>query len=359
MKLQAYILRQMLTALLFGVVSIVVLAVPGVAVNAVHKLPAADASLLAAYLPTVLQTLAPYVLPLCFLLAVVGTYGRLAADREWTAIQMAGFHPLGRLLPGLALATVLSGTTWWLFAEQVPGLKADQNALIARGLERTLSNLPPGRTTVEFHGFFLRGAWRDPRNPDIWHDVYMRRAEEAPQDRIDLFAERAHIRTERGALKVDLEGVRAHAPGAGVRSEQGAVGYSIPLAELIDPRGPATSTRPRYKTVSELREQLDVEPDPERRRILVYEVHKRASLSVVYFLFLLLGAPTGLILRRGNQLAALAVSSAYGIGYYALSMNLGAELASHTDLPVLVVAWGPTAAGVLASLPLLRAGLRR
>ena len=104
MKLQAYILRQMLTALLFGVVSIVVLAVPGVAVNAVHKLPAADASLLAAYLPTVLQTLAPYVLPLCFLLAVVGTYGRLAADREWTAIQMAGFHPLGRLLPGVALA---------------------------------------------------------------------------------------------------------------------------------------------------------------------------------------------------------------------------------------------------------------
>jgi len=359
LKLQAYILRQMLTALLFGVVSIVVLAVPGVAVNAVHKLPAADAGLLAAYLPTVLQTLAPYVLPLCFLLAVVGTYGRLAADREWTAIQMAGFHPIGRLLPGVALATVLSGTTWWLFSEQVPRLKADQNSLIARGLERTLSRLPPGRTTVEFHGFFLRGAWRDPRDPDIWHDVYMRRAEEEPSDRIDLFADRAHIRTEGGALRVDLDGVRAVAPGAGVRSEQGSVQYAIPLQELVAPRRSSGVPRPRYQTVEELRRRIEEESDPVRRRRLEYEVHKRASLSVVYFLFLLLGAPTGLILRRGNQLAALAISSGYGIGYYALSMNLGAELAGHTDLPVLLVAWGPTALGALASLPLLRAGLRR
>jgi lipopolysaccharide export LptBFGC system permease protein LptF len=90
-----------------------------------------------------------------------------------------------------------------------------------------------------------------------------------------------------------------------------------------------------------------------------FEIHKRGSRSVVYFLFLLLGAPTGLILRRGNQLAALAVASGYGIGYYALSMSLGSELAGHTSLPVVLVAWGPTCLGVMASLPLLYRGLRR
>ncbi len=359
MKLQLYILRQLVQALAFGVVAIVVLAVPGVAVNAVHKLPAADAGLLMAYLPTVLQTLAPYVLPLCFLLAVVATYGRLAADREWTAIQMAGFHPVKLLVPGFVLALVLSGVTWWLFAERVPHTKANQRVLIARGLERTLSNLPPGRTTVEFHGFFLRGAWRDPRDPNFWHEVYLRRANESSEERIDVFADRAHIRTEQGALVVDLEGVRALAPGAGLRTEQAHVRYSIPLEELMDPPRIGDRPRPRYRTVSQIRKDMLVEGDAQKRREMNFEIHKRGSRSLVYFLFLLLGAPTGLILRRGNQLAALAVASGYGIGYYALSMSLGSELAGHTSLPVLLVAWGPTCLGVMASLPLLYRGLRR
>lgn len=359
MKLQLYILRQLVQALAFGVVAIVVLAVPGVAVNAVHKLPAADAGLLMSYLPTVLQSLAPYVLPLCFLLSVVATYGRLAADREWTAIQMAGFHPLRLLIPGFVLALVLSGVTWWLFAERVPQTKANQRALIARGLERTLSNLPPGRTTVEFHGFFLRGAWRDPRDPNYWHEVYLRRADEGGQERIDVFAERAHIRTQQGALVVDLEGVRALAPGAGLRTEQAHVRYSIPLEDLMASPKAEGRLRPRYRAVSDILEDLREETDPRKRREMRFEIHKRGSRSVVYLLFLLLGAPTGLILRRGNQLAALAVASAFGIGYYALSMNLGSQLAGHTNLPLVLVAWGPTSLGLLLSLPLLYRGLRR
>jgi lipopolysaccharide export LptBFGC system permease protein LptF len=90
-----------------------------------------------------------------------------------------------------------------------------------------------------------------------------------------------------------------------------------------------------------------------------FEIQKRGSRSVVYLLFLLLGAPTGLILRRGNQLAALAVASGFGIGYYAISMNLGSKLAMNTELPVMLVAWGPTGIGLLASIPLLYRGLRR
>lgn len=359
MKLQLYILRQLMQALAFGAVAIIVLAVPGVAVNAVHKLPAADGGLLMAYLPTVLQSLAPYVLPLCFLLAVVATYGRLAADREWTAIQMAGFHPLKLLLPGFILALVLSGVTWWLFAERVPQTKANQRVLIAQSLERTLSNLPPGRTTVEFHGFFLRGAWRDPRDPNYWHEVYLRRADESSQERIDVFAERAHIRTQQGALVVDLEGVRALAPGAGLRTEQAHVRYSIPLEDLMAPPKVGGRPRARYRTVSQIYEDLLVEEDPTKRRRMNFEVQKRGSRSVVYLLFLLLGAPTGLILRRGNQLAALAVASGFGIGYYAISMNLGSKLAMNTDLPVMLVAWGPTGIGLLVSIPLLYRGLSR
>ena len=112
-KIFLYLLRQIVTSLLFGVGAVLVLAVPGIAVSTVHKIPNPDIGLLAGYLPVVFQTLAPYLLPLCFLLAVVATYGRLASDREWTAIQMAGFHPARILMPGLLVAVGLTGLTWW------------------------------------------------------------------------------------------------------------------------------------------------------------------------------------------------------------------------------------------------------
>ena len=99
MKLQLYVLRQLLVSLAFSVGGILFVALPGLAVSTVHRLPGADAVILLRYVPLALQTLAPYVLPICFLLAVVATYGRLAADREWTAIQMAGVRPLGLLMP--------------------------------------------------------------------------------------------------------------------------------------------------------------------------------------------------------------------------------------------------------------------
>ena len=44
--------------------------------------------------------LAPYLLPMAFLLGVVSTYGRLAAERELVAIRMAGIHPAAPGPPG-------------------------------------------------------------------------------------------------------------------------------------------------------------------------------------------------------------------------------------------------------------------
>ena len=50
------------------------------------------------FMPLLLSEFVPYVLPVCFLLAVVSTYGRLEADGEWTAIQMSGMQHSPNLL---------------------------------------------------------------------------------------------------------------------------------------------------------------------------------------------------------------------------------------------------------------------
>jgi lipopolysaccharide export system permease protein len=365
-KISLYLLRQIVLSLMFGVGAVLVLAVPGIAVSTVHKIPNPDIGLLASYLPIVFQTLAPYLLPLCFILAIVATYGRLASDREWTAIQMAGFHPARILVPGLLVALGLSGVTWWLLGTQVPRLKGEQREMLVEAAERALSSLDPGRTTISYDELFVSAKWRDPSDPDWWYEVFIRLPDEAdptssgdegPAD-IDTFADRAHIRTEDGVIKIDLYGVYSILPNFPVAKTAHLI-MEIPLDAVIGPRK-KHSARGRYMTNAQIRERLGqgnfVVGEENNLR---YEIHKRSSLSVVYLLFLVIGVPTGLILRRGTQLGALAVASGFGILYYVLSMNIGRELANAEVLPSWAAAWSTTIIGAAVAIPLLRKGLRR
>jgi len=82
-------------------------------------------------------------------------------------------------------------------------------------------------------------------------------------------------------------------------------------------------------------------------------------MSTVFLLFLGLGAPTGLMLRRGTQLGALSVAVGYGLVYYILSMRVGKGLARSADVPAWLAAWITPALFLLASVILLRKALRR
>jgi lipopolysaccharide export system permease protein len=82
-------------------------------------------------------------------------------------------------------------------------------------------------------------------------------------------------------------------------------------------------------------------------------VHRRYALSATCLLFLILGAPTGLILRRGTQLGALAAGVGYALLYYLLSMRFGKTLGESGTIPEWVAAWSTTVLGALAGLFLL------
>ena len=82
-------------------------------------------------------------------------------------------------------------------------------------------------------------------------------------------------------------------------------------------------------------------------------------MSASMLLFFLLGAPTGLILRRGTRLGALAIAVGYALAYYLLSMRLGKQLAFSETLPPAMAAWLTTAIGTLLGVFLMRKATRR
>jgi len=90
-----------------------------------------------------------------------------------------------------------------------------------------------------------------------------------------------------------------------------------------------------------------------------FEFHMRNTVAASCLMFLLLGVATGLTLRSGAQLGALATGVGYALAYYLLSMRLGKGLALSGAVPQWFAAWAVTLVGTVAGLALSWKALRR
>jgi lipopolysaccharide export LptBFGC system permease protein LptF len=351
--LQLYILRQIVVAFVFAVGGMLFIALPGIAVAAVHRLAGVDTAAVLLFVPLLVLGLVPYILPLGFLLATVVTYGRLAADNEWTAIRMAGIHPLRMCLAPLGVAVACSAGTLWLISAKLPEVRRNEKQYQVDALQRTVLGLSPGRTELHLGRFYLHSGYREGnefRNVVIHIPL--------PEGARTLYAESVSIEVEpeAEALLVRMRNARiVHGPvDATIESPL----VRLDLARLV--KRPEHGYRGlRYRTSAEIADLLAAGGEPGLEQEMRFEVHHRNALATTYLMFLLLGVPTGLLLRRGTQLAALAVAVGYALVYYVLSLRLGKELAAFGVLPPELAAWSVNALGALAGLWLLWRAMRQ
>jgi len=353
MRLQLYVLRELLVAICFTLGAMLVLALPAVAVSAIHKLQGVEMQAVLLYLPLLLSGLLPYVLPLAFLLAVVTTYGRLAQDNEWTAIRMTGRHPAWILVPGLVMGTLLAATTVWMLAEILPRVRLKQSTYMVAALSDAMRELNPGRTEIQIGEFFLTARRREGRS---FVDAQIYVPPMGGEEARNLRADRVDVRVEGTAVLLLFRNARAVVGGAEV--ENGDMTLRVDLEDLRQKREDSYD-RMRYLTSTRIREELSEGTDPKRGKELRYELHYRLSLGSVFFVFLLLGAATGLLQTRGNQLPALAAAAGYALAFYVLHMRLGKQLADKTFLPPELCAWTAIAIGAVAGVWLCWKALRR
>lgn len=358
MRLQLYVLRELLVDFAFAVGGMLVLALPAIAVAAVSKLAGVDTRAILYFVPLLVAGLVPYVLPLGYLLAVVVAYGRLSADNEWTAIRMARWNPAWMLLPPLALALAVSGFTLWLVAEKLPEVNRRQKEYQVRALRETATRLAPGRTELRLGKFYISAAWRDLETADFIDAlIYIPGRTGEPSKTI--VAQRVGFQFQGRAMIVRLLHPRIVHGSWDVRSEIAEI--RLDMDELQ--REPESSySSMRYRKSSEIRASLargEFASDPVRARAAVFEIHQRIAISVTSIMFLALGVPTGLLLRRGTQLSALSVAVGYALLYYVLSMRLSKELAMSSLLTPVLGAWTINLVGFAIGTWLLRRALRR
>jgi lipopolysaccharide export system permease protein len=356
LKLHTYVLRELLVGFGFAVGGMMILALPAIAVAAVSRLAGVDTQAILYFVPLLLAGLVPYIVPLGFLLAVVVTYGRLAADNEWTAAIMSGRNPVSLLLPGLVVAVGASLSTLWLVSELLPDIRRQQSEYQIAALRSTLTNLGPGRTELRLGKFYIAAGWRDGSDfVDALIYVPGRRGEVAKT----ILADRVSFQVEDRAMYVHLRNARI------VRGEMDVRGGD-PIVRLdldqLQPEGERTFSSMRYQKTTDLLAGLahgDFDGDPPRKRIVRYEIHQRCATSSTCLLFLLLGVPTGLLLRKGTQLSALATAVGYALLYYLLSMRLSKGLALGHLLSPAAGAWAITIVGAGFGVWLMWKALRR
>lgn len=356
MKLQLYVLRELLLDFAFAVGGMLVLSMPAITVAAVSKLAGVDTRAILYFMPLLMAGLIPYVLPLGFLLAVVVTYGRLAADNEWTAIRMSRWNPAWMLLPALLLALALSVFNFWLVAEKLPEINRRQKEYQYRALRETVTNLSPGRTELRLGKFYISAGWRD---RDDFLDALIHIPGGKGEPAKTLLAERVHFQFQDRSMLVRFKNARIVHGAWDTRSESPTI--RLDMDELQQEPG-STLNSMRYRKSSELARALEEDEfaaDAARARAVRFEIQQRIAISVTCLMFLALGVPTGLLLRRGTQLGALAVAVGYALLYYVLSMRLSRELAMNSFLSPLVGAWVIDFVGFAVGLLFLRKALRQ
>lgn len=352
MRLDRYLLSQLVATFAIAAAGMLFVALPGLAVGAVHKLPGVGTMVLLRYLPLATGVFVPYVVPVSFLLSVVSTYGRLAADREWLGIQMAGIHPLRMLLAPLVLGLFVGAGTYAMNAEILPGMKFEQKSFQVRAVRDSLRSLNPGRTELNFGDFYLAAGYRQ---GTIFHDVFMEIPPIDGQPPRTVLATTVEFRFTDDHMYVHVrDGVHVH---DSVRARATPT-FVVPFERLVDE--PGRSVGQRYLTSAQIRDRLaEADTDPKERGKLLYEWHWRVAGAATCLAFILLGVPTGILMRQGTRMAALAVAVGYAIAYWLLSLRLGKELHQAGILAPWLAAWGPVFVSALAGGVLCWRAFRR
>lgn len=376
-KLEWYVLRRLLLGLAFACGGMALVAVPCVLVHAVHKVAGIGMAAVLGYVPILLLELAPYLLPIGFLLAVVSTYGRMAADNEWTAISMAGVHPLRMLRPGIVLALGLSAGLYLVETRLSPSLNYHKRTYGKNSAMQLLKSLSPGRTELRFGEFYLSAAERDPLDRNLFRQVFLHLPASEDRPNQTIFAEEVQIGVEGSTLLVDLR-----VPRWADEQHDLRVGRLLVRMDLDRMFGTNEKERLhwRYQDSDELAARIErteallAQGGPaalaglshEQRvipaaslRDASYALHTRQSLALICPMFLLLGMPTGLFLRKGSQLASLAVAIGYALVYYIVSMRIGKLLSVNEVVPTWFAAFGTSLVGAALGLVLLARAARQ
>ncbi len=276
-------------------------------------------------------------MPLAMLVSTLITYGRLSADNEITAIRMGGIHPFHAISPALVLGLLVTCIALIMSAGIAPYAARRARAVTADDLTNFLDNLEEQRVTR----FWTRNVWMS------WHEVdedgWLKGFffKVLPLGKVPVVgeAERARVTRDPGMTRLTFELEDATIIQGDVENristDQTRLSYEV--EELFD----KANRSHRRPLISSFELRYEIHRDQALRRVLVgtranvsdlvkhnVEFWGRLALSSACFVFVLVGAPLGILFRKGSFVGAAFVALVLAFVVYYPLHEVGQGLAS-------------------------------
>jgi LPS export ABC transporter permease LptG/LPS export ABC transporter permease LptF len=294
-------------------------------------------------------------IPMSLLMALLVTFGRLSADREFVALQACGIS-LRRLLVPVGLVAVLCfGATAYVLLVSVP----DGNQRFREITFNIIASQAEGEVKPRtfFDGFPNIVLYvRDVPPTGGWSGVFMSNNRGGEGSSVYLAKNgRVVIDRERRSVQVLLEhGTEHTADAAGMYKASRFDRVLLTLnPDTMFPKG-GVSKGDREMSIAELRARAEeIRSTGQFPHNQLFEIHKKFSIPAACLVFALIGLALGATNRRDGKLASFVIGVAIVFVYYIL-LYLGQSLTKGRVLEPWIAAWLPNivlgAAGILLLL---------
>lgn len=292
---------------------------------------------LVAYIPVFSLS---YSMPMATLAATMMSFGRLAQDNEITAVKAGGIKVFSLFIPIFLIGLLLSLLSLHLNNSFVPRAKYRFEVLSQElGMKKPALLLRERVFIKEFSGYRL---FLEKVKGNSLYGVHIWRLREAGAP-LTIFARRGEVtsNSKKRMITIKLmngtrEEVDPGTPGEYSRSKFSVYYFNLLLPEERE----RTDKRPKEMTIRELREGAR-EIKGKGAYPLLVEIHRKISLSFACLTFVLIGAPLGVMVRKGGKSIGFGLSFLLILLYYMITM-LGESLGERGIFPPVLTMWTST-----------------
>ncbi len=280
-----------------------------------------------------------FTMPMSILTAVLIVFGNFSQNNEIRAVKASGIYPLQIMLPAFLIAFGLS-LFMIIFNDQLGGSASFQARRMTKQalIKNPKALIDPGRfvelsDSIKFFAKTFDGTYMK--------DVVIYEIEKPDKPVRTIIAEKGELVSSPDHTEIILrlyDGSVSDAASQGVQAVQFKT-YEFSTIGQSDIK--SMRKKVRDLTFAEILVRLG-QPDvsPKSARELWTAFHWRVAISFGSFIFVFLGIPIAILVRRGEIILSFAISMAMACLYYVLFV--GAKTVSIQGLlPPYIVFWLP------------------
>lgn len=339
--LQKYILQELWIPFVLSFLTLDFIFMAGYLVKAANfiigrGIPLSDTLLvLLLELPEVIS----WTAPISILAAVMIVFGSLSQNNEIRAMKASGVHPLHVMAPALLVGLALS-FTMFIFNDQVA---TNADFMMRKTMKKMLMKHPsaiiePGRFVELSKSLKFLTKTMDGNQ---MKDIVAYENEGDGKTVRTIMAERGEIVTKPGGSELAIrlyDGSVSDTEDASVQSMQFKT-YEFPTMGQEDLE--SLQKKMRNRTLAELLiSAAQKSLTPENRNEIWSSFHQRIAFAFGSFIFVFVGVPVAILVRRGEIITSFGISMAAACCYYILFVG-AKTLAVRGFVPPIFAFWVP------------------